>query len=100
MSKLKYLLLGFLVLFFCLALFVFNLPSGQTRAQKQKRQDPDFERFPVVDFLGAEPTDPVQRAKREKRGKRHNIKYAPRVDQIDKPTFLIIDWDVNLPALP
>jgi hypothetical protein len=98
MTKLKYVLPGFFLLSFCFFTLVLSLPSqGQTRAQQEQ---PNFERFPTTDLSAEESSDPVEREKRRKKGKKHNIKYvAPLSDAVDS-MFLNIDWDVNLPALP
>jgi hypothetical protein len=101
MTKLKYSFLVFLV--FCLCLVVAtSLPShSQITVQKQEPQtQPDFGRFPIVDIGGPQPTDPIERAKRAKKGKKHNIKYVRPIDESLDSMYLNLDWDVDLPALP
>lgn len=98
MSHLKQALI-FFFLCLCVVIVVGDPLKSQDKAHQGSRL-PDFERFPTVDYLAAEPTDPLEREKRSKRAKRHNIKYAPRLDQLTESTFLLSDWDVNLPAFP
>jgi hypothetical protein len=101
MTKLKYLFLVFPVLCLCLVAAI-GLPSdGQISQQKQEPQtQPDFARFPIIDAGAPQPTDPMERAKRAKKGKKHNIKYAGPIDESLDSMFLSLDWDVDLPALP
>ncbi|HXQ70949.1 MAG TPA: hypothetical protein VN844_10700 [Pyrinomonadaceae bacterium] len=77
-----------------------SLPSySQDKAQK-KEQGADFQQFPIVDLFASEPTDPAEKERRAKKGKKYNIKYtAPLSESVDS-MFLNVDWDVNLPAFP
>ena len=100
MASLNQLALIFLILCFCILVGT-TLPSrSQSELQKQESQSRDFGRFPIIDLAAPEPTDAVERENRTKRGKRHNVKHAPRIDQLTDSTFLLSDWDLNLPALP
>ena len=99
MARFKHPALIFIILCICLVVVVSDPLKSQDKTP-QGPKAPDLEQFPIVDYMAAEPADPVERAKWAKRGKRHNIKYAPRIDQLTESTFLITDWDVNLPAFP
>ena len=101
MVKLKYPLLLFLVLCSCLVAAAGLASHSQNNVQKQEPQtQPDFGRFPIVDAGASQPTDPIERAKRARKGKKHNIKYVGPIDESFNSMFLSLDWDVDLPALP
>ena len=74
-------------------------PSGNE--QKTARQkNPDFSRFPIVDFRAPEPLDANLRATREARGRKYNNKHMPQISDDTYQIFSNNDWDVRLPALP
>ena len=80
--------------------------SRQAGANQQKnvrsgaQKNPDFSRFPIVDFYDPEPLEPNEKKVREAKGRKYTNKY---LGQISEDTFQIFsnnDWDVGLPALP
>lgn len=63
-------------------------------AQSPRREvGPDLSRFPIADYKTAKEN---KRAK----GKKYNDKHGWEVTENSNGTFLITDWDSNLPALP
>ena len=99
MLRAKYTALVFSLI--CLgALGSASLPSySQQKVQKQETS-PDFQRFPIVDLVTPAPTDPAEKEKRAKKGKKYNVKYTSPLSESVDSMFLNVDWDVNLPALP
>ena len=74
--------------------------AGTNQQQNATVENPDFSRFPIVDFHDPEPLDANEWNVRKAKGRRHNNKY---LGQISEDTFQIFsskDWDVRLPALP
>ena len=99
MLRAKYIALVFSLTCLCALGFV-SLPSySQQKVQKQETS-PDFQRFPIVDLVNPPPTDPVEKEKRAKKGKKYNVKYTSPLSEAVDSMFLNVDWDVNLPALP
>jgi len=81
MKKLR--ITGLVGLLFCLCFLVGTSFSLKSQDPGEKRgQEPDFAKFPIVDYLAAEQVDTAEKEKRAKRAKKHNIKYAPSIDQL------------------
>jgi hypothetical protein len=79
------------------------LASRQHGANEQKtakQKNPDFSRFPLVDFHAPQPVDENLRAAREAKGRKYNNKHMPQISQETYQVFSNSDWDVRLPALP
>lgn len=98
MSRAKHIAPFLLMVCVCTIGFI-SLPSYSQKVQKQEGSS-DFRKFPIVDFSAPEPSDPAERERRSKKGKKYNIKYnAPLSESVDS-MFLSVDWEVDLPALP
>lgn len=62
--------------------------------------NPDFSRFPIVDFYDPEPLDPNEKKVREAKGRRYSNRPRPQFTDESFQNFTNNDWDVGLPALP
>jgi|SRR5687768_8917118 len=75
-------------------------PEHNTVANDQKRKF-DENRFPIADFVAAEPSDPTERLKRDTRGKKYNKSdWRVHPDTAADSTVRVDSVDPNLPALP
>jgi hypothetical protein len=83
-----------------LATALANRQAGGNQQKNAREEDPDFNRFPIVDFLAPEPVDPAVRAAREAKGRKYNSKHMPQLSDDTYQIFSNTDWDVRLPALP
>ena len=104
MPRPKYLAVIVFIVAFGLLILTTALASrqeGNNNQQKTAREEnPDFSRFPIVDFHAPETVDANLKAAREAKGRKYNNKHMPQIsDETDK-IFSITDWDVRLPALP
>jgi hypothetical protein len=94
-----------MVLFaFVLAAILISVPGNsqqQKSIAKAQRRPFDENRFPIADYAAAEPTDPVQRAKRQAKGKKYD-KSSWRVYPTSVSDSMVrVDYvDRNLPAFP
>jgi len=97
--------LGLLVLFaFVLVCILISVPSkGQEERLNPKTQRRPFDenRFPIADYAAAEPTDPIERAKRQARGRKYD-KSSWRVhpNSVSDSMVRVDSVDRNLPAFP
>jgi hypothetical protein len=88
-----------LVLLFVIAAISVN--PGKTQEQRRNQSRPiDENRFPIADYASPEPSDPLERSKRQARGKKHdksdwNI-YPNALSSMARTHAL----DPKLPALP
>lgn len=103
MTRQKFIALT-LPLIFALAAPVVVVPGKgrEHKAQTQAQRRPFEEsRFPIADYLAAEPTDPTERAKRQARGKRYDKSSWGLHPNAASDTVARVDSvDPNLPALP
>ena len=92
------------LLAFVLACILISVPGkGQDEKSNPKTQRRPFNenRFPIADYSAAEPTDPVQRAKRQARGKKYD-KSSWRVhpNSVSDSMVRVDSVDRNLRAFP
>lgn len=74
--------------------------SQVSSQHQQPIRDPDFSRFPIVDFASPGPNDPGLKAAREAKGRKYAMKgVSPISEQSDK-IFSAVDWERDLTALP
>jgi hypothetical protein len=103
MKHAKAIWVGCLFLVLCLIPLVRSLDTrGQVNKAKDNghSQQMDFSRFPIVDFTTQEPSGPNSSTIAEARARKYNNKYMARISEETNQIFLIVDWDVKLPALP
>ena len=75
--------------------------QGDGNQQKIAREEnPDFSRFPIVDFQAPEPVEATARVAREAKGRKYNNKHLPQLSDNTYQIYSNTDWDVRLPALP
>jgi hypothetical protein len=55
--------------------------------------------FPRIDYDAPEPSDPVEKAKRQKKGKHYNNGYISK-EPTKYSSGLVSEWDLDLPSLP
>lgn len=71
--------------------------SGQ---QQPTTSDPDFSRFPIVDFGAKEPAEPALKAAREAKGRKYSMKRVSPISEQSDKIFSAVDWERHLTALP
>jgi hypothetical protein len=71
--------------------------QGTNEQKTAKQKNPDFSRFPLVDFHAPQPVDENLRAAREAKGRKYNNKHMPQISQETYQVFSNSDWDVRLP---
>lgn len=104
MSKNKR-LLGLLLIGFCVSMaLLFSSFDTQSQDSQKKSQIPqaeevDTSKFPVVDLLAPQLTDPKELAKRQAKGKKYNNKYGAKIELINS-IHVVNESLPNLPALP
>jgi hypothetical protein len=99
----KYFTSTILIITVAVLILATALANRQTAGNQQKnaREDnPDFSRFPIVDFQAREAVDPTAKAAREAKGRKYNSKHMPQLSDDTHQIFSNTDWDVRLPALP
>jgi len=73
----------------------------QNPPAKSQRKAVDESRFPIADFSAAEPTDPIQRARRRSRQQKYDKSdWAVNPDAVSDSTVRVDSVDQNLPAFP
>ena len=77
-----------------------NQQKSVTAGTNQQPENPDFSRFPIVDFYDPEPLDQNERKIRETKGRRYSNKRMPQIEEDTYQIFTSNDWDVGLPAFP
>ena len=94
-----------------MVLFAFTLVAsvisvaGKSQEQesiaKTQRRPFDENRFPIADYTAAEPMDPVQRAKRQAKGKKYdNSSWRVYPNSVSDSMVRVDYVDRNLPAFP
>ncbi len=102
----RYIRLSILLCAFALALLTLitsrqgatlkSLPSSQ----EQNVDSREFqEQFPIVDYAAPQSNDPEQRARRQTRNSKYDKASIPLNASAEK-TFIALDWEAGLPALP
>ena len=71
--------------------------SGPTSTSTQEQIDTS--NFPIVDSTATLPTDPNERANRNRKSKKYNSRTAPPISESDQ-IYSITDWELGLSALP
>ena len=71
--------------------------SGPTSTSTQEQIDTS--NYPIVDSTATLPTDPNERANRNRKSKKYNGRTAPPIRESDQ-IHTITDWELGLPALP
>ena len=96
---------GFVV--FAVVAFAAILTSVLGEGQKQnptakaQRRAFDENRFPIADYAAPEPSDPVERAKRQMRGRKHDNSSWRVYPNSPSDSMVRVDYvDRNLPAFP
>jgi len=103
MPRAKYLASTIFIVAVGILILTTALASRQDRANERRitrQQNPDFSRFPIIDFHAPEPVDANLRAAREAKGRKYNNKHMPQISDDSYQIFTNSDWDVRLPALP
>ena len=103
MPQLKYLASTILIITAGILIFTTASARLQTGANQQQNatvENPDFSRFPIVDFYEPEPLDPNERKVREAKGRRYGNRPRPKFTDESFQNFTSNDWDVGLPAFP
>src|SRR5205823_1522335 len=59
----------------------------------------DTSNFPIVDSTATLPTDPNERANRNRKNKKYNSRPALPISESDQ-IYAFTDWELGLPALP
>jgi len=73
----------------------------QKSTAKTPRRPPDENRFPIADYAAEEPTDSVQRAKRQAKGKKYDKSSWEVTPKTTSDSKVRVDFvDRNLPAFP
>jgi hypothetical protein len=90
---------------FALAIILISVPSrGQEQksiTNKTQRRPFDENRFPIADYDAVEPTDPVQRAKRQAKGKKYDKSSWRVYPNSVSDSMIRVDYvDRNLPPFP
>ena len=75
-------------------------PAGANQQKNATEENPNFSRFPIVDFYDPEPLDPKERKVREAKGRRYGNRHMPQFTEDSFQVFSSNDWDVGLPAFP
>ena len=96
--KLLWLVFGALLLVCVFETRVFN--ARTQGSHETQSSDIDTSHFPLADLVSAEPSDPVARAKRMAKAKKHNSKYAPKITEAMDGMYLVNNTLTGLPALP
>src|SRR5437016_14098298 len=71
--------------------------SGPTSTSTQEQIDTS--NFPIVDSTATLPTDPNERANRNRKNKKYNSRPALPISESDQ-IYAFTDWELGLPALP
>jgi hypothetical protein len=103
MARPKYLASMIVVFAVGVLLLTSALANRQGSGNQQKiarEENPDFSRFPIVDFQALEPVEPTARVAREAKGRKYNNKHLPQLSDNTYQIYSNTDWDVRLPALP
>ena len=72
---------------------------GRSPTSTSPQEQIDTSNFPIVDSTATLPTDPNERAKRNRKGKKYNSPHALPISESDQ-IYSITDWELGLPALP
>ena len=94
--------IGTLPLLLALAGVLASLPNSQMRKPvKPQRRAFDENRYPIADFLAAEPSDPTERVKRRTRAEKYDKSFFHVSPNAPGDTTSLTDVvDPNLPAFP
>lgn len=83
------------------SLFLLVLATSLCMAHQGNRRPFDENRFPIADYAAAETTDPVQRAKRQARGKKYdNSSWRVHPNSVSDSMVRVDYVDRNLAAFP
>lgn len=82
-----------LILLLALILNSLLVISGQNQNARNDDQ-PDVSKFPILDY------EQRSTVAGQKKRKKYNNRYAPRIKESSDSIFSMSDWDVDLPALP
>ncbi len=72
---------------------------GRGPTSTSTQEEIDTSNFPIVDSAATLPTDPNERAKRNRKSKKYNSRTAPPISESEQ-IYSITDWELGLPALP
>jgi hypothetical protein len=75
--------------------------SNRNKADSgQDKKQPDLSHFPMVEYEAVRQSDPNKDARRQTKSKKYNKKHTGRISEASEGSYLIVDWDVGLPAFP
>lgn len=96
----------YILVFFLAVLCVVGIGAQQGRQADKTTQADEAamklidEQLPIVDFDAPKPTDPVERAKRLNKDRRHNLPDNPRIGGRLTIMTTVYHWPEDFPALP
>ena len=93
-------LFGVALLSICCISALSAFRSLRSYSQSKTQEQIDTSRFPIAESNAPLPTDPIQKAKRDRKNRKYNGRHAPVISESTDQIYSYTDWEVGLPALP